>query len=286
MRSTRLVVGLMLFAGLMLAAATVRGGELPVWQTDWDTAFQIARQQHRLVFVDYMAGWCSECQNVETITFKSPYIMQRLSDFVLLQVDIDFSKHAHHLTEVPAYVVYDPAGRERFEVVGKDAGSHLTAVNLEEIRSAAPALLRVADLLDAKQDLEASFLLANTYSRLKMASRARKAYADARKLADQRGDPAAGQIADVQSAFTFAREGNAPKAVKSLKALTEKPVNRDNEAIIWLTLGNAYDMAKDAKSALDSYERARSLAPRDSRTYADASESVERLHGSSPKSRL
>ena len=282
MRSTRLIAGLMLVAGLMLAAATARAGELPVWQTDWDTAFQMARQQHRLVFVSYTAGWCGECHNVERLTFQSPYIMQRLSDFVLLQVDIDFSKHTHHLTEVPAYVVYDPAGRERFQIVGKDAGSHLTAVNLEEIRGAAPAFLRAADLLDAKQDLEASFLVANTYSRLKMASRARKEYADARKIANQRGDPAAAQIADVQSAFTFAREGNAPKSIKLLKALTERPVNRDDEAITWLTLGQAYDMAKDTKSALDSYERAQSLAARDSRTYTEAGESLERLHRSPP----
>jgi tetratricopeptide (TPR) repeat protein len=285
MRSTRLVTGLMLVIGLMLAAAALRAGELPVWQTDWDTAFQMARQQHRLVFVNYTAGWCGECHNVERITFQSPYIMQRLSDFVLLQVDIDFSKHAHHLTEVPAYVVYDPAERKRFEIVGKDAGAHLTAVNLERIRLAAPAFLQAADLLDAKQDLEASFLVANTYSRLKMASRARQAYADARKIANQRGDPAAAQVADVQSALTFAREGNTPKAIKLLKASTAKPVNRDNEAIIWLTLGQAYDMAKDTKSALDSYERARSLAARDSRTYTEAGESLERLQQASPKSR-
>jgi hypothetical protein len=267
-----------LFVGLMLVAATLHGGEMPVWQTDWDTAFRIAKEQHRLVFVDYTAGRCGECHDVEMITFKSPAIMEHLSDFVLLRVDVDFSTHSHHLAEVPAYVVYDPAERERFQIVGKGAGSHLTAVNLEEIRQAAPAFLRAAELLDAKQDLEAAFLVANTYSRLKMASRARGAYADARKIADQRGDSAAAQIADAQSAFTFAREGNAPKAIKLLKALSEQPVNRDNEAILWLTLGHAYGVAKDTRSARESYTRAQSLAPRDSRTYAEASESIARLH--------
>lgn len=271
-----------LFVGLMLAAATLHSGEMPVWQTDWNTAFQIAREQHRLVFVDYSAGWCGACHDVEMITFRAPGIMLHLSDFVLLRVDVDVSRipSSHRLTELPAYVVYDPAERERFRIAGKGAGSFLTAANLEEIRRAAPALLRAAELLDAKQDLEASFLVANTYSRLKMASRARQAYADARKIADQRGDSAAAQIADVQSALTFAGEGNAPRAIKLLKALTTKPVNRDNEAIIWLTLGRAYDMAKDTRSALDSYVRAQSLAPRDSRTYAEASASIERLHGS------
>jgi tetratricopeptide (TPR) repeat protein len=274
MRSTGLLVG------LMLGAATLYGGEMPVWRTDWNTAFRSAREQHRLVFVEYSAGWCGECHEVERITFKSSYILQRLSDFILLRVDVDFDKipSAHRVTELPAYVVYDPAERERFRIAGKGAGSFLTDKNLEEIRGAAPAFLRAAELLDAKQDLEASFLVANTYSRLKMASRAREAYAAAQKIAGQRGDPAAAQVADVQSAFTFAREGKAPKAIKLLKALQEIPVNRDNEALIWLTLGHAYDLAKDKKSALDSYVHAQTLAPHESRTYKEASESIEHLH--------
>src|SRR5947208_5028972 len=237
------------FVGLILAATASYGAELPAWQTDWDAAFKTAKEQHRLVFVNYTAGWCGKCHDVERLTFKSPYIQQHLSDFVLLEVDVDFSKHAHHLTEVPAYVIYDPEGRERFQIVGPDAGSHLTAANLDEIRHAAPALLKTSDLLDAKQDLEAAFLLANTYSRLKMAPRAREEYAHARQIADQRGDPAAAQLADAQSAFTFALEGNAPKAIQQLKALAEKPVNQDDEAMIWLTLGHAYEVAKDTSSA-------------------------------------
>lgn len=269
-----------LFVGLLLTAMASYGAEPPVWQTDWDAAFRIAKEQHRLVFVNYTAGWCGKCHDVERLTFKSPYILQHMSDLVLLEVDVDFSKHAHHLTEVPAYVVYDPEGRERFQIVGPDAGSHLTAASFDEIRRAAPGLLKASDLLNAKQDLEASFLLANTYSRLKMASRARKEYAHARKIADQRADPATAQLADAQSAFTFAVEGNAPRAIKQLKALAAKPVNRDDEAVIWLTLGHAYEVAKDTGSAGEAYARAQSLAPQDSRTYTEARESIERLHGS------
>ena len=111
-----------------------------------------------------------------------------------------------------------------------------------------------------------------------MGSKARKEYAEARKIADQKGDPAVAQVADVQSAFTFALAGDAPKAIKELKSLSEKPVNQDNAAMIWLTLGHAYEVAKDTGSARDSYTRARSLAPPDSRAYTEAGESIERLH--------
>jgi cytochrome c-type biogenesis protein CcmH/NrfG len=86
---------------------------------------------------------------------------------------------------------------------------------------------------------------------------------------------AAAQVSDAQSAFTFAREGDAPKAIKLLKALSAQPVNRDNEALLWLTLGHAYDVTKDSPSARDAYTRARSLAPPASCTYAEAGESMD-----------
>jgi tetratricopeptide (TPR) repeat protein len=280
MRST------LFFVGLVLAASILRGAETPapstpVWQTDWNTAFAQARQEHRLVFVDYTAGSCSECHNVERLTFGSPAIMEHLADFVLLRVDTKYTRvpSAHQESEVPAYVVFDPAQRQRFRIAGHDAGAHLTAVNLDEIHRAAPALLKAADLLDAKQDLEATFVVANTYSRLKMESRARDAYAEARKLAEQRGDAAAVRIAEVQSAATFAGQGDAAKAVRLLKELTERPAPGESGAITWLALGHSYEAAKDPKAALDAYTRAQALAASGSRTAAEAGEAAARLRG-------
>jgi tetratricopeptide (TPR) repeat protein len=283
MRSTRF------FAGLMLAASILRGAETPVaskpvWQTDWNAAFAQARQEHRLVFVDYTAGDCSECHNVERLTFGSPEMMQHLADFVLLRVDTKHSKvpSAHQESEVPAYVVFDPAQRERFRIAGHDAGAHLTAAHLDAVRKAAPAFLQAADLLDAKQDLEATFLVANTYGRLRMGSRARDAYAAARQLAEQRGDAAAVRIAEVQSAATFAGQGDAAKAVRLLKELTQRPAPGESGAITWLALGHSYEQAKDTKAALDAYTRAQTLAASGSRTAAEAGESAARLRGSAP----
>ena len=274
------------FAVLMLAASILRGAETPavpqpVWQTDWNTAFAKAKQEHRLVFVDYTSEGCGECQNVERLTLGSPEMMQHLADFVLLRVDTKYTKvpSAHQVSDLPAYLVYDPAQRERLRIAGHDAGAHLTVANLERIHLAAPAFLQAADLLDAKQDLEATFLVANAYGRLKMESRARDTYAEARKLAEQKGDAAAVRIAEVQSASTFAQQGDAAKAVRLLKELTQRPAPGDSGAITWLALGHSYEKAKDTKSALDAYIRAQSMAASGSRTATEAGESAARLRG-------
>jgi tetratricopeptide (TPR) repeat protein len=268
-----------LVAGLLIASAPLFGQEArPVWQTGWDSAFRIARDEHRLVFVNYTASWCGECHDVERLTFQSE-LLQILSGLVLLQVDVDRSAipREYRRRDLPAYIVYDAAGRERFHLVGKGAASYLGAKNLETIRGAAPAFVRAAELLEAKKDLEAAFLVAHTYSRMKMGSYARDAYAKARSLAEKGGDRAAAQLADVQSAFTFALEGDPAQAVKRLGALAKAPVDRDSEALIWLTLGRAHEAAKETKAALESYQHAQSLAPRDSRTYVDAGAAMARL---------
>ena len=61
------------------------------WQTDWKTAFRMARDQHRLVFVDYYQNKCQPCQEMESVVLRSPDTLQRLSDFVLLRLDLDRS---------------------------------------------------------------------------------------------------------------------------------------------------------------------------------------------------
>jgi thiol-disulfide isomerase/thioredoxin len=262
---------------LFLLAATL---STPVkWETNWNTAFQLAKEQHRMVFVNYTASWCGKCHEVETITFRYPDRMENYSDFILLRVDVDLSDipAEYRRKDLPAYLVFDPDGRERFQIVGEGAGSFLTAKNIDEIRRAAPNFVKAAELLDSKHDLEASFLIASTYGNLKMGSRARDSYARARKLAERSGDPAAAQSADVQSAFTYALSGDPHRSVTLLMSLAKRPVNRDLEAVIWLLLGQAHETAGEKALAIESYQRSRSLAATDSRTYTDVAAALARL---------
>ena len=110
-----------------------------------------------------------------------------------------------------------------------------------------------------------------------MNDQAREAYKQARQTADARGEKGSAQLADALSAFTFAREGNSRRAIKQLQKLAANPADRDTEALIWLTMGNAYRLAKDMKSAADAHQRAQSLSAPDSTTYKEASAAIARL---------
>jgi cytochrome c-type biogenesis protein CcmH/NrfG len=56
------------------------------------------------------------------------------------------------------------------------------------------------------------------------------------------------------------------------------PVDRDTEALLWLTLGNAYGTARDWESATEAYHRAQALAKPESAAYKEASEALRRPH--------
>jgi uncharacterized protein (TIGR03067 family) len=209
---------------------------------------------------------------MEATVFRDPEVLRRLSDFILLRVDVDRSAipRAHRVNAFPAYSLFDAAERERFRLTGAKAPT-LFSDAVEQMRLSAPAFVRAADLLDASQETEAAFLVGNTYGELGLTNDARTAYQQARKLAQQRGDKATAQLAEALSAFTFARDGDPSRALTLLRKLADKPVNRDTEALIWLTIGNAQRAALDTQSALDAYEQVLSLASPGSTSYKEAS---------------
>lgn len=252
------------------------------WQSDWNAAFALAKQQHKLVFVDYFQAPCPKCIDIEA----DPALAPALSDFVRLRVNVALTSlpPANRHTP-PAFVVFDAEGRERLRVhetngVLRADDWHISssfAEAIEGVHAARPAFVKVAELFGAKKDLDANFLLATTYHRLKMTEHARAAFAEAKKVAERQGKKDIAQSAEVQSAYTYVTEGRAPHAVELLKPLTRTPVNRVTEAVTWLTLGHAYEAATDKADAVAAFRRAQSLAEEGTRTKKEASAALARL---------
>jgi len=254
------------------------------WQSDWNAAFALAKQQHKLVFVDYFQAPCPKCIDIEA----DPSLAPALSAFVLLRVNVTLAKipEASRYTP-PAYAIFDEDHRERLRIRESDGGLraddwHFSQKSFSEpiegIRAASPAFIKVAELFGAKKDLDANFLLATTYHRLKMTEHSRAAFAEAKKVAERQGKADIAQSAEVQSAYTYVTDGRAAHAVELLKAIAKTPVNRVTEAVTWLTLGHAYEAATDKADAVAAFRRAQSLAPEGTREKKEASAALARLH--------
>jgi len=130
------------------------------WQSDWNAAFQKAKEQHQLVFVDYFATWCGPCRQMDATVFRDAEVKRRLSDFVLLRIDVDKNTvgRLHHVSALPSYVVYDAEERERFRITGALPLDTFSAA-VESIRLSAPKFIQAADLLQQNDDLGAAFLV-------------------------------------------------------------------------------------------------------------------------------
>jgi hypothetical protein len=240
------------------------------WRTNWLQALDSAKKEHRAVLVDW-----DEQGNFA----REPAQFDQLTDVIFVQLGPNNSNLSQALAGIPhpagasSYILYGPDGRERFRV----AKAALTSGTIEKIRFLVPASLKAADLVDTKHELEASFLMGNTYNRLRMGPQARSAYSDAARLADQSGDKASAQLAEAQSAFTLTYDGDPARAIGMLKELTTKAADHNIEAIVWLMLGKANEAAHDTRSALDAYSHARLLAAPGSRTTEEASKAIARL---------
>jgi tetratricopeptide (TPR) repeat protein len=258
-----------------------------LWQSDSNTAFAQAKQQHKLVLVEYVQAPCPKCVDVEHLADKDPALKAALSNYVLLRVDLaKTSIPAQYRYTPPAYVVFDADKHERMRIHETNGVMHAEdwhfapqsfSEPIEGIAASAPAFVQAAELVDAKRDLEANVLLATTYHRLKMTEHARAAFAEVEKIAQRQGNAAMAQSAKVQSAYTYVTDGRAAHAVELLKPLAKTPVNRDIEALTWLTLGHAYEAATDKKQAVEAFRRAQSLSPSESRTYKEAGAALKRL---------
>jgi len=241
------------------------------WLSDWNAAFTAAKSERKLVFVDYFATWCKPCAEMDKSVFPLPGVQTKLDEFVTLRVDFDSGKLAssHNVSMLPTYVIYDPSQRERFRLTGTKTPEEFLRA-LDAVRAHHEAVLKASDLYDANKILEGGLLLGNTYSRIGMVNEARAVYKDAKAAAERDKDAASAQMTDALSAFTFAREGDPKRAVKLLEKLATAPADRETEALIWLTMGNAKRLAKDNAGALAAYDRVIALADPGSAVRAEA----------------
>lgn len=250
-----------LLALFLFWPAGLRADDLP-WETDWSTAFGMARQEQKLVFVDYFATWCGPCKVMDAKVFPDPQIQRRLAGFVRLRVDVDKGgvARAHAIQAMPTYAVYDPGERERFRFMGSKTVPILTAA-LDEIGSVAPMMLQASSLVDAKDTARSALFVGNAYRQIGMGIEARNAYDASRKAFQKQGDAAAAQIAEADSAFTWAMTKNAGKAVSLLETLSASPASPENEPALFYLLAQAKGIGGDRRGADEAHRRVVALSP-------------------------
>ena len=60
------------------------------WVYDEAEGFEIAKQEDKLVMLDFYASWCAACKELDHLTYADPVVAARLADYV--NVKLDFTR--------------------------------------------------------------------------------------------------------------------------------------------------------------------------------------------------
>lgn len=97
---------------------------------------QLLAQSTRPVMLDFYADWCVSCKEMEAFTFVDPRVVQRMSQMLLLKVDVTANNaddralmKKFRLFGPPGIIFFSPGGRERKDVrvVGFQDATRFTA---------------------------------------------------------------------------------------------------------------------------------------------------------------
>ena len=87
------------------------------WVYDEVEGFEIAKQEDKLVMLDFYAAWCAACKELDHLTYADPAVAARLADYV--NVKLDFTRTSettkaltekYHIPGLPVVIFTDADG--------------------------------------------------------------------------------------------------------------------------------------------------------------------------------
>jgi thiol:disulfide interchange protein DsbD len=102
------------------------------WQTYTPASLQKAKEQQKLIIIDFYADWCIPCKELEKFTFSDPRIIDQSQEFVAFKADL-----THYQAEETNKLrkEYQIKGVPTIVFIGKD-GNELTKLRLTEFVNA------------------------------------------------------------------------------------------------------------------------------------------------------
>ncbi len=105
---------LIVFALLLSTSfSTLSAEEMVFFETDLEKAFLKARNEEKIVLVDFVADWCLPCKVMDQTTFRDPLLKKFLAESVVpVKIDIKyvegmFLKDKYEVQALPTLIIFD-----------------------------------------------------------------------------------------------------------------------------------------------------------------------------------
>ncbi len=114
------------------------------WETDLERGFIKARDEQKLLLVDFSAEWCSVCRKMDRTTYSDKRIVTHIKQYIAVRIDIDkeqdladeFDGNARRYggSGVPTTVILNADGSEIYKEHGFLSPDTLLSI-LEDIEA-------------------------------------------------------------------------------------------------------------------------------------------------------
>lgn len=91
------------------------------WYHSFDEALKVAKEEKKIMMVDFYAGWCVWCKKLDHTTFKDQKVVELLKDFVSVRIDCTKDKDTprrYGIKGLPTILFIDPNGNVLKRIIG------------------------------------------------------------------------------------------------------------------------------------------------------------------------
>jgi thioredoxin-like negative regulator of GroEL len=183
-----------LFTASVLTASQKREID---WQTNFNEAIELAKEQGKPVMIDFWAIWCPPCRKMDMEVWPDAEVIALSRKFVCIKVDIDRNKSLasnYGIRAIPTLIFTDPLGKKTKKRVGYVLAKKLVPLMLRLLMKANPSDFSSVNKWKAilKKDgknFEGLFGVAEFYRQLGVVNLSNRYYKRALKAEEAKQNP-------------------------------------------------------------------------------------------------